>query len=191
MTYRRRCRVGLQRPLTVCLPEAFDVPVPPKLAEMLGYPCVPPERYVCFYWSIIDEYSGPELMWFDGMLCQYADPAVWGEYVNYWFVDSVFSQYALGGPGENGVRASKDCLLLDTVENRLHIVPVERGCALARRTAGDAVCALPWAQQLEYMRVSHAVVSPPAHLMIQYVQESRAKRLADLQDWLNRNRVPF
>ncbi|MGH7213740.1 MAG: hypothetical protein ACREIT_03115, partial [Tepidisphaeraceae bacterium] len=103
----------------------------------------------------------------------------------------VLSQYALGGPVDGSVRASRDCLLLDTVENRLHVVPVERGCALARRAAGDAVRALPRAQGYAYMRASHAAVSPPGHVKTEHVQEVRAQRLADLQDWLNKRGVPF
>lgn len=191
MTDRGRWLSGKKSPLTISLPEALDVPVPPGLAEMLGYPCVPPERHVCFYWTVVDDYRGPELMWFDGLICQYADAALWAEYVNHWYVDSVLSRYALGGSGDNGVRASKNCLLLDTVENRLHVVPVGRGCSLSRRTAGDAMRGLTSAQGMAYLRAAHAAVSPPDHSNIQHVEELRAERLADLRNWLNRNAVPF
>lgn len=187
----RRCRIGFKRPLTILLPDALDVLVPPTLAEMLGYPCVPPERYVCFYWMTVEAYDEPALVWFDGVLWQYADETVWSEYVNHSLIAPVFLSYALGGMGRGGLRDSRDCLLLDTTASRIHAVPVARGLALARRFSGDAIRSLPTAQQMCFMRAAHFAVQPPRRVDTKQVFQQQTQRLRNLKDWLNAHLVPL
>jgi hypothetical protein len=182
---------GLLHPLKVTLPDVLSVPVPPGLAEMLGYPCVPPERFVCYFWSVADAGEGPQLVWFDGSFSHYADPSAWMEYTTHWLVASGLTGFALGGPGDNGVRPSRDCLLLDAQENCLRAVPVGRGCALARRVGGNVLRGLPLSQGLQYTQASLAVLRPPADLRAEHVQALQAKRLADLRAWLNGDALPF
>lgn len=188
---KTRCRAGFRGPLTVVLPETLDVPVPPGLAEMLGYPCVPPERYVCFYWAVADAHEGPNLMWFDGVLCQYADETVWNEYINHPLVASVLGRHALGGNGQGGRRNLRDCLVVDTAQSRTHVVPIARGMAYARQFAGDLLRSLPIEQQICFMHAAHLAVQPPERVDADGVSQQQTVRLRDLKDWLDVNGLPF
>ncbi len=191
MIDRRRFRTGLKRTLSVCLPDPLEIPTPPNLAELLGYPCVPPERYVAFYWTCDRDDQTQNLMWFDGLLCGYADPMVWDGYVNHLLISTTLSNYALGGPGVDGARASGDCLLVNTTENRLHGVPIPRGCALASRFAGDVLRSLPQPQGLGYLRAAQTLVHPPADVKVVHVEQLQNERLGHLHRWLNVHGLSF
>ena len=63
--------------LPMLLEEPLDVPLPPALAATLGYTAMPPERYVCFYWTARGRQNAPDLAWYDGTIRGFGDALAW------------------------------------------------------------------------------------------------------------------
>jgi hypothetical protein len=182
---------GFQGRFPVCMPEVSDAPAPPKLVELFMYPCIPPERYICFYWTVLNKNEGPQLIWFDGVLWHYADEKAWNEYVNHWLVSSYFNNHHLGGMGRNGLNVSQDCLLFDTENGQMHVAPVARAVALARRCAADTLRMLPSGMEGAYLRAARTAVCAPARFSANRVLEGQEERVHTIRNWLEVNGVPF
>jgi hypothetical protein len=159
------------------LPSAADVPVPPGLAGLLGYPCVPPERFVCFTWWLCPAQYRPALVWDDGVGGARGDEAAWAAYVGHPTVGPGLAHAVFGKTGR-----ADDALLVDTAGDRAFILSSARGRQLARITSSEPY--LPLAETVPYGRAADQVLRPlwrpPEHPPV-----DRPERLRQLARWLD------
>src|SRR4051794_19243387 len=89
----------------------LDVPVPPRLAELIGYRGE--ARWVAFHW----EPSGDESFYDDGQASGTGSAWAYLAYVRHPAVASAVAPYNFGSSDSEAT----ECLVLDSVEQVLHV----------------------------------------------------------------------
>jgi hypothetical protein len=169
------------------LGQPLSLSLPPDLAGSLGYPCVPAERFVCFYHGVIDPHDGLALFWHDGMIWSYADQDARAVFTEHPGISSSLNAYCLGGAGARGARRpSEHALLIDTQTDLAYALPVDVALAYPRAMAGEGVRQLGAGVDLTYLRTANGILSTP----LRFTGTTKA-RVTALQAWLDTHVMPF
>jgi hypothetical protein len=171
------------------LGEELDLPVPPELAGALGYPCLPAERYVCFFWMRAGDRGPLDLVWFDGVTQGFGDHQAWAEFVNHWLVAPVLVGYELGGRNRGRAQPSRDCLLLDSVENRLYAAPVFSAYALVQSVGEQSLRSLQISRHSDYLSATQLILRQPIDRL--QMDRRREAAIVEINKWLEINGLPF
>jgi hypothetical protein len=165
----------------------LEVPLPPNLAESLGYSCRPAERYVCFFWAQVRHWGAPDLLWFDGTMRGNADSRAWREFVNHRFVAPALEKFDVGNRSGQ-CRRSKDCLILDTAENRLYAGALISAWSLAQYFSRQSLESLGVSRQSDYLAAAHHILGQPVDRF--EMQARRDQAISGLKEWLDAQAVP-
>jgi hypothetical protein len=172
------------------LDSELDVPLPPGLAAALGYTWNPAERYVCFFWTSIENRRLPELVWFDGTMRGFADQRAWSAFVKHPLVAPTIAWFELGGRDRGQGQVSRECLLLDTVKHRLYAVPLSAGCELAECLGQHTLRSLPVPRLADYLNAAQ-IIQHRAKVDREKMLSRRDQEISKLKDWLDINGLPF